>query len=189
MIRILIGIALGGALGAFLGWKGRCATGACPLTSNPWLGGLWGAMLGALVVNAFFSTTSLFSGSGAGTRNSNTRSDRSMTTTASMVNLGRTEDFQTVVLEASIPVLVDFWAVWCGPCRMQGRVLEELAPRINGDALIVKVNVDEHPDLARRYNVSSIPTLMVFREGSVQQRMVGMQSIQVLQKALGLSEG
>jgi len=85
------------------------------------------------------------------------------------------ENFEQEVLQAKEPVLVDFWASWCGPCQMVGPVVEEVAGEVT-DAKICKVNVDEQPELARQFRVMSIPTLMVFKDGQAVKREVGAKS-------------
>ncbi len=103
-----------------------------------------------------------------------------------MANLTELTDssFDTEVLQSDVPVLVDFWAPWCGPCRMLAPVVEELAGENSGSAKVVKMNIDEHPDAAQRYGISSIPTLMLFKGGEVVERLVGVQSKGKLQEAL-----
>lgn len=93
------------------------------------------------------------------------------------------QSFETEVLKGkeSESVLVDFWAPWCGPCRMQGPVIDKLAA---AGYNVAKVNIDEQPDLAERYRVMTIPTLMVFKGGEVQQQFVGVQSQKTLEGAL-----
>ena len=93
-------------------------------------------------------------------------------------------DFNEKVLQSDKPVLIDFWATWCGPCQMQGPIVEELSEELT-DVLVGKVNVDEEPDLAERYNVMSIPTLLVFKNGEVVQKAVGLQTKENLLDMLG----
>ncbi|MEG0392696.1 MAG: thioredoxin [Anaerovoracaceae bacterium] len=82
------------------------------------------------------------------------------------------ENFESEVLKSSVPVLVDFWAPWCGPCKMVGPVIEEIANEVT-DAKVGKINIDEQVELARKYGVMSIPTLVVFKDGQIVRQEVG----------------
>jgi len=82
-------------------------------------------------------------------------------------------NFQSDVLEAGEPVVVDFWAEWCGPCKMIAPALEEIATELGGKVKIAKLNIDENPELAARYGVRSIPTLIMFKGGEVADMKVG----------------
>jgi thioredoxin 1 len=83
------------------------------------------------------------------------------------------QTWQAEVATSSVPVLVDFWAEWCGPCKAIAPVLEELAGELAGKLKIMKVNVDESPDLAQQFGIRSIPTLLVFKAGTIAAQMVG----------------
>jgi thioredoxin 1 len=91
-------------------------------------------------------------------------------------------NFDAEVLKATGPVVVDFWAEWCGPCRMIGPALEEIAGTLGGKVKIVKLNVDENPATASKYGIMSIPTLMIFKNGELASRQVGAAPKQKLEQ-------
>lgn len=89
-------------------------------------------------------------------------------------------NFDSEVLKADTPVLVDFWAVWCGPCQVQGPIVEDVAKAIAGKAKVGKFNVDENPTVAQKYGIMSIPTIMIFKSGTVVKQFIGVQSKETL---------
>ncbi len=95
-------------------------------------------------------------------------------------------EFDKTVLQSSLPVLVDFYADWCGPCQMMAPILDQLADDVAGRAVVVKVNVDDNPELAKQYQVMTIPNLAVFQGGKQVGAAVGVQSKPELLKLLGL---
>ncbi len=94
------------------------------------------------------------------------------------------ENFEQEVVKSAQPVLVDFWAPWCGPCRMIGPVIEELAKEYAGKVKVCKLNTDEAQDTAAKYQISAIPTILLFKGGKVVQQLVGLQPKEELKKHL-----
>ena len=106
-----------------------------------------------------------------------------------MTNAVTTSSFTTEVLESERPVIVDFWADWCGPCHMVAPVLDQIAEERSDELRVVKVNIDEEPELAQRYGVMSIPAIVLFKDGRPAAAAIGAQPKSMLEKALGLVEG
>jgi len=96
----------------------------------------------------------------------------------------KSENFKASVLDSGNPVLIDFWAEWCGPCRVYGPVVERAAERYAGKLRVVKVNVEDAPDIAEKYGVSSIPTTLILRNGEEVERIVGAVSDTQLDRTL-----
>jgi len=159
MSKLFLYLLLGAVAGAALGYFGQCTSGTCPLTSNWKRGAVYGSVI-ALV---------MFFASGGFTKGSANQS------TANVKKLSEAE-FEVEVLRATGPVVVDFYAPWCGPCRTLGPMLDQVAGELQGRVRIVKVNVDETQTLARQYQIQSIPALKFFHKGKIVDEITGLPS-------------
>lgn len=156
MLSLGLSVLIGGGLGAVLGYFGKCSSGACPLTANPWRGALIGAFLGLL----FYLSAGQKGGSGA----ESTQNVKQITE----------NEFETEVTKSAVPVVVDFYATWCGPCKVLSPRLNELAGQLDGKVRFVKVDVDKSRQLAGRFQIEGVPTLLMFRNGAVVDKVVGL---------------
>ena len=104
-----------------------------------------------------------------------------------MATAVKNDTFEQEVIKSETPVLVDFWAEWCGPCHAVAPVLDRIVEERDGDVKLVKVNIDEERGLAERYGIASIPTMILFRDGEPSQVAVGAQPKGALERSLGLS--
>jgi len=172
ILKLLFGLGLGAGFGALLGLSRSCETGACPLTANPWRGAFFGAILGLM-----FAITLASPKSGV-QRNDADGAEKE----ATHLEVLDADNFAETIGEGV--VLVDFWAPWCGPCRQQLPILESLAENVGDDITIGKVNVDDNRSISRDYRVSSIPTMILFVDGKLVERFVGVKSERVLQAAI-----
>jgi thioredoxin 1 len=154
----VIKVVIGAGIGAALGYFGQCSSGTCPLTATWWRGALFGGLIGLM-----------FAGTSSGTTgNTSTGDDHGL------VKEITNQEFDVEVARATAPVLVDFYAPWCGPCKRMAPTIGALAKEFQGSVSFVKVNVDNNPELARRYAVQGVPTLMLFQGGQRRDQVVGL---------------
>lgn len=188
-IRLVIGIFIGAGIGALIGHFGKCTSGMCPLTANPFRGAIVGAVLGALI-------------SYGGTRRESAREGpepaneviiSSEQTKAKLepkkedlIHVNSETDFKKYVLNANLPCLADFFSDSCPPCRMLAPTIEKLANKYKGKAVVCKVSLD-HADargLARKYKIRGIPAVIFFSDGRETQRLVGLRSEKAYSRVL-----
>ncbi len=179
-LKVFFGIAVGAAIGIAYSRLTRCSTGTCPLTSNWWAAGLYGGMIGLLLTSMSFAEQPR-----ASEKDNKVRSTASAPASApasqegekAMVKHVESEaQFDSEVLKSDKPVLVDFYATWCGPCRMITPIMEQLAGELEGKAEVYKLDVDKVGEIAARYRIMGVPTVMVFDDGKPVKTFVGVRS-------------
>ncbi len=169
--RILLGVLIGGAIGAVLGYFGKCSSGTCPLTANPYRGAVYGAVMGALLVSAFARTPK--------------EAERS----SNIVHINSEADFKAQVINTNGICLVDLFSDRCPPCRVLAPTISSLADKYAGRVTVCKVDVERAPAIAEQYGVRAIPTVLIINNGKEIKRFVGLQPeteyVKLLDKLVG----
>lgn len=163
----ILSVLIGGALGAAMGYYGKCSSGTCPLTATPWRGAIYGAVMGLLVQGAMG------------------RSGPAETAASSAhVTLVSPGQFDAELANAPGPVVVDFFATWCGPCKRLSPMLDAVAGAWTNQVKFLKVDVDQSGPVAERFGVQGVPTLVFFRNGKEVDRLVGLPAKAALEQRL-----
>jgi len=169
--RIFLGVLIGGSIGAVLGYFGKCSSGSCPLTANPYRGAVYGAVMGALLVSVF------------------SRKPKEAEESPHIVHINSEADFKIQVLDANKICLVDLFSNRCPPCKVLAPTISSLADRYAGKVTMCKVDVDQAPAVAQQYGVSAIPTVLIINNGKEIKRLIGLQPepeyVAVLDKLVG----
>jgi thioredoxin 1 len=185
IIRLLLGVLIGGAAGAVLGYFGKCSSGSCPLTANPLRGAIYGAVVGLLL--ALVLSAPLQEGATpskvrpALTKETmETPANEALGTKESsedhgVLHIDNESDFEAKVLKASGICLVDLFSDRCPPCRMLAPTISSLADKYIGKVTVCKVNLDLAPAIAREYGVMAIPTVLIIKDGKEVKRLVGLR--------------
>lgn len=155
---LFLGVLIGAAIGAGLGYFGKCSSGACPLTANPYRGAIFGAVMGALVMSVISPKLAQ-------------RAESSQ-----IVHIDAEPDFKTHVLDKRGICLVDLFSNRCPPCRILAPTISSLAEKYAGRVTVCKVNLDRAPEVAQRYGIRSIPTVLIIKNGKEIDRLVGLKS-------------
>ena len=174
LVRILVGIAIGAGLGALLGYFGKCSSGACPLTANPYRGALYGAVMGAAFALTFSSKPKTQPQKASPPSSATTpmkRSEKEL-----LLHIKSESDFKARVLDAKGVYLVDLFSNRCPPCRALAPTIVSLAKEYAGKVTVCKVDVERVPGVARQYRVQAVPTVLVFSDGKVVKRFVGLRA-------------
>jgi len=169
--RILLGVLIGGSIGAVLGYFGKCSSGTCPLTANPYRGAIYGAVMGALLVSVF------------------SRTPKEGEESPNIVHINHETDFKTRVLNANGICLVDLFSDRCPTCRVLAPTISAIADKYIGKVTVCKVDVDRVVPVAQRYGITVIPTVLIIKNGKEVERLVGLQPetryVAILDKLVG----
>jgi thioredoxin 1 len=156
--KIFLGVLIGGVIGAVLGYFGKCSSGSCPLTANPYRGAVYGAVMGALLVLVF------------------SRTPKESEESSNIVHINHEADFKARVLDVNGICLVDLFSNRCPPCRVLAPTISSLADKYAGKVTVCKVNLDRAPVVAEQYGVRAIPTVLIIKNGKELSRLIGVRA-------------
>jgi len=185
--RILLGVLIGGTIGALLGYFGKCSSGSCPLTANPYRGAIYGAVMGALLVSVF----------SAPPKEKPTPLQKkpaplqekpalveSLTKDSFLQKVFNYEQNKEWKFEGKLPCIIDFYADWCGPCKMVEPILQELAQEYQGKLNIYRVDTQAQQELAAAFGIQSIPSMLFVPLNDKPQMAIGALPKKTLKKAV-----
>jgi thioredoxin 1 len=195
--RILLGVLIGGAIGAVAGYFGKCSSGTCPLTANPYRGAIYGAIVGTLLASAL-SIQPKEKPEGSDVVQVENKSDpnleklkangsplmESLTKETFLQKVFNYEQNKEWKFEGELPCIIDFYADWCGPCKMIEPILKELAKEYQGKLNIYRVDTQAQPELATAFGIQSIPSLLFVPLNDKPQMAVGALPKETLKKTI-----
>jgi len=195
--RIFLGVVIGGSIGAVLGYFGKCSSGSCPLTANPYRGAIYGAVMGALLVSVF-SRTPKEAEESSNIVHINSEADfktrvpdangislvESLTKDSFLQKVFNYEQNKEWKFEGKLPCIIDFYADWCGPCKMVEPILQELAQEYQGKLNIYRVDTQAQQELAAAFGIQSIPSMLFVPLNDKPQMAIGALPKKTLKKAI-----
>ena len=160
MLKAIIILLIGAGIGAAMGYFGKCHDGKCPLTANPLRGTLWGICLAMIIaypmiINAF---------------------RKPIPESKDIIHVKSSDEFNALTSKKDTICLIDFYADWCAPCRSLAPTINRLADEFKGKVNVIKINVDNFPNLAREYNANTIPLVIIIQYGKEIERIPGAQN-------------
>jgi thioredoxin 1 len=197
IVRLLLGVLIGGLIGACLGYFGKCSSGVCPLTANPYRGAIYGAVLGALLTSVFWpKSQELHQTSNAVHVNSESDSKatvlkekrrplvESLTKESFLQKVFNYEQNKEWKFEGELPCIIDFYADWCRPCKMVEPILQELAQEYQGKLNIYRIDTQAQQELAAAFGIQSIPSILFVPLNDKPQMAVGALPKKTLEKVI-----
>jgi len=174
--KLVAGIVIGGSIGGLMGYFGKCSSGACPLTANPYRGAVYGAIVGLISVLIFASGRQQQTTTPIQTDTSNEgESGATPSAKETLLHIESEADFKTRILDAGGISLVDLFSNRCPPCRALAPTISSLADKYAGKVIVCKVDVDRIPAVAGQYGVRAIPTVLIIKDGKEVKRLVGLR--------------
>jgi len=197
IVRLLLGVLIGGLIGACLGYFGKCSSGVCPLTANPYRGAIYGAVLGALLTSVFWSRSQENPQSSNVVRVNNEPNSNaevlkkgrrplveSLTKESFLQKVFNYEQNKEWKYEGELPCIIDFYADWCRPCKMVEPILQELAQEYQGKLNIYRVDTQAQQELAAVFGIRSIPSILFVPLNDKPQMAVGALPKKALKKGI-----
>lgn len=171
MLKVILILLAGAGIGALMGYFGKCADGTCPLTANPYRGALWGLFLSGIIAYPMLMNVLR----------------KPVPESENVIHVKNVEEFNSTIAKGIC--LVDFYADWCGPCRSLAPTINKLADTFKGEVKVIKINVDDFPELAGTYKASSIPNVVILKDGVEVKRVIGARGFDVYADALKKRSG